>query len=86
VYLFRAGYDPEAALQVMNILKELKQREPGALEEFFMSHPKTSDREQVMREQVEEIKTFTEQYNRVKGNFYTERYRAYVLERLGMRS
>jgi predicted Zn-dependent protease len=41
----KAGYDPQGMIQLLEILKSLSESEPSAVEEFFMSHPKTSNRD-----------------------------------------
>lgn len=43
-YANKAGYDPQGMVQLLELLKNLSEREPSSIEEFFMSHPKTSDR------------------------------------------
>jgi len=43
-YADKAGYDPQGMVQLLELLKSLSEREPSSIEEFFMSHPKTSDR------------------------------------------
>jgi predicted Zn-dependent protease len=40
----KAGYDPQGMIQLLEILKSLSESEPSAVEEFFMSHPRTSIR------------------------------------------
>jgi len=40
----KAGYDPQGMVQLLEILKSLNEREPSSVEEFFMSHPRTSIR------------------------------------------
>jgi beta-barrel assembly-enhancing protease len=43
-FIDKAGYDPQGMIQLLEILKSLSESEPSAVEEFFMSHPKTSVR------------------------------------------
>jgi predicted Zn-dependent protease len=43
-FVDKAGYDPQSMTQLLEILKSLSESEPSAVEEFFMSHPRTSIR------------------------------------------
>lgn len=43
-YANKAGYDPKGMVQLLELLKSLSEREPSSVEEFFMSHPRTSIR------------------------------------------
>ncbi len=43
-YASKAGFDPNGMVQLLELLKSLSDREPTAVEEFFMSHPRTSER------------------------------------------
>ena len=40
----KSSYDPQGMIQLLEILKSLNEREPSSVEEFFMSHPRTSIR------------------------------------------
>ncbi|HET6373727.1 MAG TPA: M48 family metalloprotease, partial [Candidatus Polarisedimenticolia bacterium] len=51
-YSTKAGYQPEAGITVMKILKWLEGKEPGALEKWFLSHPPADERIADIREQV----------------------------------
>ncbi len=52
-YMVEAGYNPEGMVEVMQVLQEAHQREPGFLERMFASHPMTSERLRVARERVD---------------------------------
>lgn len=54
-YAHKAGYDPEGMIQLLEILKSLSQREPSVVEEFFMSHPRSSDRIEAVGKQISQI-------------------------------
>lgn len=43
-YASKAGFDPNGMIQLLELLKSLSDREPTSVEEFFMSHPRTSER------------------------------------------
>lgn len=51
-YATKAGYDPEGMIQLLELLKSLHDREPSAVEVFFMSHPKSSDRIVAVNKQI----------------------------------
>jgi len=48
-YMVRAGYNPRGAEELMAVLMSAKEREPGALDTFFSSHPLTSERLETAR-------------------------------------
>ncbi len=52
-YMTAAGYNPEGMVQVMEILKAARDREPSAVEALFLSHPLTSERLARAREDAE---------------------------------
>jgi predicted Zn-dependent protease len=54
-YAHKSGYDPEGMIQLLEILKSLHDREPSAVEEFFMSHPRSSARIEAVRKQINQI-------------------------------
>lgn len=54
-YAHKAGYDPEGMIQLLEILKSLHDREPSVVEEFFMSHPRTSARVEAVRKQIAQV-------------------------------
>lgn len=43
-YLKRAGYDPRAMVEFLNILRAQQGRDPGSVETFFASHPAPGER------------------------------------------
>jgi predicted Zn-dependent protease len=43
-YLFNAGYDPNAAVDLLERIETSEQRRPGAVSRFYESHPMTADR------------------------------------------
>lgn len=54
-YASRAGYDPQGMIQLLQLLKNLSEREPSSIELFFMSHPKTSDRIKRANEEIAKL-------------------------------
>ncbi|HUP18395.1 MAG TPA: M48 family metallopeptidase [Gemmatimonadota bacterium] len=55
VYMYNAGYDPHGMATMFQELIERRQREPGALESFFSSHPLTEERIASVRAQIDQL-------------------------------
>ncbi|MBI3019231.1 MAG: M48 family metalloprotease [Deltaproteobacteria bacterium] len=43
-YMTKAGYNPQGAVEMFQLLQSLQKTEPGFLEAMFMSHPQSKDR------------------------------------------
>jgi len=54
-YAAKGGYSPEGMVQLLELLKSLSEREPSSVEEFFMSHPKTSIRITEVNKQIAQM-------------------------------
>ncbi len=52
-YMTRAGYNPVAMLQVMEILQRTAKRKPSRLEALFQSHPLTEERIERIRAELD---------------------------------
>lgn len=59
----RAGYDPTAAIAVLQTFQRLQGREPSDLEIFFMTHPGNNDR-------IDHVKSSLDEYG-YSGKYYT---------------
>lgn len=55
VYMVGAGYDPHGMVTMFQELVSRRQRDPGALDQFFASHPLTEDRIENVRLHIEEL-------------------------------
>lgn len=55
IYMSRAGYDPLGMATMFEELLERRRRQPGAVEQFFSSHPLTEERIRSVRAQAAEI-------------------------------
>jgi len=53
-YMSRAGYNPYGMVELLTVLKNLSEREPGALAEMFSTHPLTTKRIDKAREAIED--------------------------------
>jgi predicted Zn-dependent protease len=54
-YMTRAGYNPEASISVMKQIQGLQDREPGSLEIWFMTHPPTAERIDLLNDEIDEL-------------------------------
>ena len=70
-YAHKAGYDPEGMTQLLGILKGMHDREPSSVEEFFMSHPRSSARIEAVRKQIAQLPA-----EQRKGNLGQAEYKA----------
>ena len=52
-YMTKAGYNPYGMVELLSTLKGLEEREPGAFETMFSTHPGTSERIELAREIIE---------------------------------
>jgi predicted Zn-dependent protease len=55
-YAVRAGYNPRGALDLMETFKALEKDEPGRVEQWFASHPRTSERIRNVSQEMDELK------------------------------
>lgn len=53
-YMTRAGYNPWGMVEMLTVLRELSESEPGAFGEMFQTHPLTSKRIDQARETIRE--------------------------------
>ena len=72
-YMYSTGYDPDGMAGVMEILKSLREEEPGKLEMLFSSHPKTSDRLARIEKLSKTLKD-SSKFEDVEGRFYERRF------------
>jgi len=54
-YLWKAGYDPTAALDMFERIESTERRQPGAVSKLFRSHPLTPDRIAKTQKNIEEM-------------------------------
>lgn len=70
--MYRAGYDPRGMISFFKKIDTINQRNPGALEQFFSSHPMTGERLRNVQIEISKLppKTFREdssEFNRIKA-------------------
>ena len=51
-YMSDAGYNPKASIDVMEEIQDINEKEPGALEIWFMTHPPTNERITQLNEEI----------------------------------
>ena len=52
-----AGYNPKASIDVMKEIQSINDSEPGALEIWFMTHPPTSERIDLLNEELKSLES-----------------------------
>lgn len=69
-YMVRAGYDPRGMIGLMDVLNNLRDERPGALDLMFSTHPMSSERLATARK-----KAFTEYPSSLGGERGRDRYK-----------
>jgi len=54
-YMTQAGYNPKASIDVMKQIQNLEDREPGLLDVWFMTHPPTIERLELLNNELEKL-------------------------------
>jgi len=54
-YMYHAGYDPMASIDIFERIESLEKRKPGAVARIFASHPMTGDRIRMAQKNINEI-------------------------------
>ena len=54
-YMYKAGYDPNASIDIFERIQSLEKTKPGAVEKIFATHPMTEDRIAVTQKNINEI-------------------------------
>jgi predicted Zn-dependent protease len=54
-YMYDAGYDPSAAVDVFERLEALERKKPGTIAQLFNTHPMTSDRIQKSQKNIQQM-------------------------------
>src|SRR5882724_5398340 len=77
-YMYKAGYDPTASIDLFERMLSLEKRKPGTIAKVFNTHPMTEDRilktqkniAQMLPSRPEFVVT-TSEFNEVKGRSYS---------------
>ncbi|HXI38616.1 MAG TPA: M48 family metallopeptidase [Bryobacteraceae bacterium] len=54
-YMFKAGYDPNASIDIFERIESLEKRRPGTVAKVFSTHPMTADRIRMAQKNINEI-------------------------------
>jgi predicted Zn-dependent protease len=54
-YMYKAGYDPTASIDIFERIESLEKRKPGAVAKVFATHPMTEDRIRMAQKNIDEI-------------------------------
>lgn len=61
-YLSEAGYDPNASIDMFELIQSTERRTPGAVSKLFLSHPPTGDRIAKTQAEIAKLKRKSEGY------------------------
>jgi predicted Zn-dependent protease len=54
-YMYKAGYDPNASIDIFERIESLEKRRPGTVAKVFSTHPMTADRIKAAQKNINEI-------------------------------
>ena len=54
-YMYKAGYDPNASIDIFERIESLEKRRPGTVAKVFSTHPMTADRIRMAQKNIDEI-------------------------------
>jgi beta-barrel assembly-enhancing protease len=54
-YMYKAGYDPTASIDIFERIESLEKQRPGAVAKVFATHPMTGDRIKAAQKNINEI-------------------------------
>jgi len=57
IYMTKAGYDPQGMVHLLEVFLSLAEREPSAMEIWLSTHPPSSERIELVKNQISEIGT-----------------------------
>lgn len=73
-YMYKAGYDPTASIDIFERIESLEKRQPGTVAKVFSTHPMTADRIRTAQKNINEILpnkpeyvVNTSEYNEMRG-------------------
>lgn len=61
-YLYAAGYDPSASIDILERVESAERKRPGAISKLFDTHPMTADRIQKTQKNIDELLPGKPQY------------------------
>jgi len=79
-YMYKAGYDPTAALEFFEKLQAMDKAKPGTMSKLFSSHPPTADRIEKSKTNISTVLPDREQYVVTTSEFDRMKSRLMMLE------
>jgi beta-barrel assembly-enhancing protease len=80
-YMYAAGYDPTAIIDIFERLDALSRRQPGAASHAFLStHPRDSDRIQKTQQEIQQILPARDEYVVNTSDYVAMRERVFARE------
>src|SRR5262249_37135533 len=79
-YMYKAGYDPSAFVEMFEKLQAKEAAKPGSISKLFSTHPPTADRIEMTKKNIEKILPDREQYVVTTSEFQTVKDRLQMLE------
>jgi predicted Zn-dependent protease len=79
-YLYAAGYDPAAIIDIFERLDALSRRQPGAVSPLLSTHPRGSDRIQKTQKEIERILPARDEYVVNTSDYVAMRERVFARE------
>jgi predicted Zn-dependent protease len=61
-YLWKAGYDPDASIDLFESMESTERRQPGSVAKLFRSHPLTPDRIEKTQKNIDRLLPTRDQY------------------------
>jgi predicted Zn-dependent protease len=61
-YLARAGYDPNASIDMFERIESMERKKPGAVSKLFLAHPPVGDRIVKTQAEIGKLKSSSEDY------------------------
>ena len=81
-YMYKAGYDPTASIDIFERIEALQKTKPGLVSKIFSTHPMTLDRIRDAQKNINEILpnkpeyvVNTSEYNEMRGRVIAQRQR-----------
>ena len=74
-YLSKAGYDPNASIDMFELIQTTERKTPGAVTKLFLSHPPTGDRIVKTQAEIQKLKLENSSYIVNTSEFETVRTR-----------
>jgi predicted Zn-dependent protease len=78
-YLWKAGYDPNATIDLFEAMESTERRQPGSVAKLFRSHPLTPDRIEKTQKNIDTLLPHRDQYVVNSSEYEDMRTRLYDL-------